>query len=61
VSTGLSAVATVLLVVVAVLLLKKLRGTPTKQHLQTLSRSLAAVWAILAAAGLVAALIGPMP
>lgn len=57
----LSAAATVLLVVVAVLLLKKLRGTPTKQHLQNLNRVLTTAWAILTAAGLVAALTGPMP
>jgi hypothetical protein len=57
----LSTVATVLVIVVAVLLLKKLRGTPAKQHLQTLSRALTATWAVLTTAGLVAALIGPMP
>jgi hypothetical protein len=57
----LSTAVTVLLIVVAVLLLKKLRGTPTTQHLQTLGRALTATWAILTATGLVAALIGPMP
>jgi hypothetical protein len=35
----LAAAATLLLTVIAVLLLKGLRGTPTTQHLQTLSRA----------------------
>lgn len=57
----LAAAAMVLLVVIAVLVLRKLWGKPTKQQLQTLGRGLAATWVILTAAGLVAALIGPMP
>jgi hypothetical protein len=57
----LSAAATVLLVVVAVLLVNKFRGTPTKQDLQNLNRTLTTAWVVLTVAGLVGALLGPMP
>ncbi|TCO24835.1 hypothetical protein EV652_108371 [Kribbella steppae] len=57
----LSTAATVLLVAIALILFKKLLGSITKRHLQTLNRVLTAIWVVLTAAGLVAALIGPMP
>jgi hypothetical protein len=57
----LTTAATFLLIAVAILLLKKVHGTLTKQHVPTLNRVVTTTWAILTAAGLVAALIGPMP
>jgi len=57
----LSTAVTVLLVAIALILFKRILGTITKRHLQTLNRVLAAVWVVLTTAGLVAALIGPMP
>jgi FtsH-binding integral membrane protein len=59
--THLSAAATVLLVVIAVLLLKKLRAEVTKRDLQKLNGGLTTAWAVLTVAGLIAALFAPMP
>jgi hypothetical protein len=53
--------ATFLAAAVLVLLWRKLTGTVTKQSVGTLNTSLTALWALSTAAGLITALLAPMP
>ena len=57
----LSLFATVLLVAAVIIVWRKLTGTVTKQSLVTLNRAIATLWGLLTAAGLIAALVAPLP
>ncbi|MEV5960796.1 hypothetical protein AB0L70_03480 [Kribbella sp. NPDC051952] len=57
----LSLVATLFLLVITLLVIRKLHGKPTKQALHRLTIALAVTWATLTTAGLVAALAAPLP
>jgi hypothetical protein len=57
----LSIFAMVLLVALLIIVWRKLTGTVTKQAVVVLNRAIAALWSLLTAAGLIAALVAPLP
>ena len=50
-----------LVVIIAGVILKKLPGQRTKRDIRTLSTVMAVIWTALTAAGLIAALVAPLP